>query len=106
MVWRALYDRMGYGAHGSGLYIDPGREPLHFFVSLLERGPVLLLGQFLMPPAELYTLVPPAQARPILAFAVLFVVLLFAVLIPLLRRQRVARFWAAGMLLSLVPSAT
>jgi len=53
VVWRVLYNLSGYGAHGSGIYIDPVREPLHFARAFVERAPILCLGQFLLPPAEL-----------------------------------------------------
>jgi hypothetical protein len=88
------------------MYIDPAREPVHFLLSLLERGPVLLLGQYLAPPAEFYVLGGPEVARWILVGAVLFVLVLAVALVPLLAREATARFWCAGMLLSLVPAAS
>jgi hypothetical protein len=106
MVWRVVYNRAGFGAYGSGLYIDPGREPLAYIVALCERAPVLLLGQFLAPPAELYSVVPAPWARGILVLAVIFSVALLIALVPVLRRDRSARFWALGALGSLVPAAS
>jgi hypothetical protein len=106
VVWRVAYTLLGFGARGSGVYIDPAREPLHFLQALLERAPVLCLGQFFGPPAELYAALPAAQARAMLIFAVLFSALLAAAFVPLLRRDRIARFWAAAFLLSLVPAST
>jgi hypothetical protein len=106
IAWRVAYTLLGYGARGSGVYIDPAREPLHFLQALLERAPVLCLGQFFGPPAELYATLPPAQAHVMLLFAVLFSALLAAAFVPLLRNDRNARFWAVAFLLSLVPAST
>jgi hypothetical protein len=40
--WRAAYQLMGYGASGSGLYIDPVRDPGRFAFAVVQRAPVLL----------------------------------------------------------------
>jgi hypothetical protein len=50
--------------------------------------------------------VAPALARIILVTAVLFTLALACALLPLLRRNRVACFWALGALGSLVPAAS
>ncbi|HKU38165.1 MAG TPA: hypothetical protein VJR89_08460 [Polyangiales bacterium] len=104
--FRALYSLAGYGASGSGMYVDPVRQPLSFLGAFLERTPVLILGQFLFPPAEAYVAASPFWARVILATAFLMVVVLVCTLLPLLRNNRLARFWAAGALLSLIPAAS
>jgi len=80
ILWRFVHGALGYATHASGVYIDPGAEPLRFAVAALERGPIMI-------------------------FAQLFgsVVVLLAVLRPLLRRDRVARFWFLGMVFAVVP---
>lgn len=106
VVWRALYTHAGFGATGSGLYIDPAREPLAYLLALLERAPVLVLGQFLAPPAELYAVWSGTWAQGMLLFACLFSVCLAVAFWPLLRRDRIALFWLLGALISLVPAAS
>lgn len=106
VVWRALYTRAGLGGLGSGLYIDPGRDPVAYVLALLERAPVLVLGQFLAPPAEFYSVWPPAWAHGMLIFAALFSGALCLGLWPLLRRDGKAWFWLLGALVSLVPAAS
>lgn len=106
VVWRAVYNAHGYGAVGSGVYVDPGREPVRFALTLLERGPVLVLGQFLAPPAEAYSLLGEAGARGMWAMATAFMLLFAVALVPVLSRSRTARMWAVGMLASLVPAAS
>lgn len=106
VVWRAIYVGLGYGVRGSGVYIDLGHEPFRFLGALLERAPVLITGQFFMPPSELMYLLPEELSRWAVLFAVLFCLALAASFVPLLRENRLARFWALGMLGSLVPAAS
>ena len=106
LVWRIAYQALGYGARGSGIYIDPVREPAHFLHAAMERVPLLFLGQFFAPPAELYSILAPDQARLMLGCAIGFCVLLVAACWPILRQDRLARFWAAGFFLSLLPAST
>jgi len=102
-VWRLLYDALGYGTRGSSLYLDPGGQPLLFLGALCERWPVLLAAQWLQAPSDLWMILPrPAQ----LAAASVCALVVFGVLAlvwALLRANAVARFWAFGMALSLVP---
>jgi hypothetical protein len=106
IAWRLLYDRLGYGALLSGIYIDPGREPLTFAAALVVRLPMLMLSQFALPMSDLW------EAYPLLAswlqpamFAVALLVLgaLAWLIWPLLRADARARFWALGCVLSAVP---
>lgn len=104
--FRAIYSGLEFGAIGSGMYVDPVRQPLSFLGVFLERVPVLILGQFLFPPAQAYVVASPVWATVILATAALMSIVLVLTLVPLLKRDRMARFWAAGMLLSLIPAAS
>lgn len=102
-VWRIGYQALGRGAHGSGLYLDPVREPARFLAAAMERGPVLLLGELGLPPAEAYVFFPALNPLH-LGFAVGVGVALALVSWPMLRRDACARFWALGTLLSLLPA--
>jgi hypothetical protein len=103
VAWRAVYDALGYGAHGSSLYVDPGAQPLRFLQALLEHWPLLAAAQWLQAPVDLWLFLPRvAQVLASLVSALLVagVVLL---LWRLLRREAIARFWAIGMAASLIP---
>jgi hypothetical protein len=65
-----------------------------------------MLGQFWIPPAEFYVIFGPTGSRLMLAGGVLFTLIFFVACIPLFQRNRLARFWALGCVLSLVPAAT
>jgi hypothetical protein len=102
VVWAAIYRALGYGAWGTA-YMDPLREPLHFARAVIERAPVLLLGQWAGPPAELYPFLGPAARTVLWLAAGLGLAGLGWIFRPLLHRSASARFWATGLLLSLLP---
>jgi hypothetical protein len=104
--WRAGYDALGFGASGSGLYLDPGREPLAYLAALMERGPVLLLGMFFAPPAEAYMAFGPLGQKLMVASAWVVALALVAAVWPLWSRDRLSRCFALGMLWSLIPAAS
>jgi hypothetical protein len=104
--WRLLYDRLGYGALNSDIYIDLGREPWEFAQATVVRLPVLLLSQFALPFADLWEIYPlfAGWLQPaVLLLAALVVGALLWVLWPLLRADRQLRFWALGTLLATIP---
>jgi hypothetical protein len=106
VVHQVAYGAAGYGATGSALYTDPRADPLHFFRELFVRVPVYLNGLFFEPAAEAVGIAGPFVGRYVIAFSIATTALLALALVPLLRRNRVARFWAAGMLIALVPAST
>jgi hypothetical protein len=103
LMWAVIYRTFGFGAAGSGLYVDPGGQPLEFVWRLIERAPFYLTGQLTPLPAETWVLVPAedrAGAWWMMAAALLVVVVVLA---PLAARRREARFWAVGASLAVVP---
>ena len=103
VVWRVAYQWLGFGTSGSTLYVDPGVQPLLFLEALLERWPVLLLGQWLEVPIDLWLMLPRTAQIATSAVGIAATAGLMAVVWGLLKRERLARFWALGMGLSLVP---
>jgi hypothetical protein len=103
VVWRMIYNGLGYGAVGSGFVIDPGREPMRYAQAVLERAPVLLSGQWGGTPAEMLNIFSDYAGALYLLAAVLYLTLILLVFIPLLRKNRVALYWFVGMLLCVLP---
>jgi len=103
LLWATLRTRSGFGVHDMGLYVDPLTEPTAFAAAAVQRLPILLLGQWAVPPSDVAALLGPA-GRADLWYAGCAVMLLvcFAVA-PLLRPDPLARFWATGMVLAAVP---
>ncbi len=103
LAWRGVYSYLGYGTRASGLYLDPGREPLEFGVALTQRLPLLLGDQWAGVPSLQANFFDPGYK----AATVLLCVGLLAGLGWLLWRRigasPTARFWALGMVLSAVP---
>ncbi len=106
VAWRAVWTGLGYGVAHAGLYIDPLQEPVRFLASLPGRVPILLLGQFALPPAEIGLLPDPAIVWGQWVLAVVFVIVLVLVFTPVWRRDPMARFWAIGLLFALPPICT
>lgn len=104
VLWRIVYSWLGYGTSNTGLYLDPGQSPMLFFGSLVQRLPILLLGQLGMPNSALWTIVPGFWPLVILVFSLLFLAFIAWMLWPMLRRDRLSRFLALGMVLSAIPS--
>jgi len=103
LLWRIIWTALDYGAEHMGLYVDPVTQPWRYLLAVTERLPLLLLGQWAAPPADVVMFLPPRTQAWLRVGACLFLLCLGLGLIPLLRRDRVARFWALGMLLSVLP---
>jgi hypothetical protein len=95
---------LGYGVLDSGLYTDPIRDPVRYLLGVLERGPILLFGQWGFPPSEVYAFFSDPTQYLALGFAILFLLGLVYLFYPMLRQVRGAAFWALGMLIAVVPA--
>jgi hypothetical protein len=103
VVWRVLYGSLGYGSVGSALYVDPVQQPIGFAAALAERLPLLLAAQWLQLPIDIWLVLPRWLQLLSSAVALGLTLLIVLVFMKLLRGDAVARFWALGMVLSLVP---
>jgi hypothetical protein len=106
IAWRALYSHLGYGVAGSGIYLDPLRDPRAFLAALPVRFVFLLIGQLGKLWSDLATIY--ADLSPwLLPLALLICVSTLAFLawaaLPLLKSNATARFFASGMLLATLP---
>ena len=101
---RVAYVAHRYGARASGVYMDPLRDPLAYAQSLIAGVPLLLGAQLGAPPAELCVFLARPWATVLLVvIAAALVALVAAVMAPRLARDPVTRFFAAGMVLSVIP---
>ena len=109
VVWRVVYRGLGYGTAASGVYLDPGSDPLAFVAALPSRAAYLIASQLALPWSDFATMWPFVSARAAtvaLTLAALTVALAVLLFLPLCRRDPVARFFAVGALLSVVPIAS
>ena len=95
-----MFKLYGLGSIGSGGYHDPGREPVAYALSLVQHLPVLLSAELGLPLADVWFWGPVEMHAPIWALSVFTVVLLAGVGHVLLARDREARFWMMGMVIS------
>jgi len=105
VIWRIMWSWQGYGVSDDmiAFYLDPMKHPFRFVEMIFLRAPILLLGQWAFPPAEVHCLLSPYYVLLLCLIGVAFLSILAVVLLPLLRRSEEARFWALGMLLATVP---
>lgn len=100
VVWLGLRQQFGYGAGGSGHYLDPLHDPVGFAAMAWQRFLELFTGTWLPLPPEFATLIPqPAR----LALGLALVLIVAGLTARLLRRDPVARFFGLSMLLCLLP---
>ncbi len=102
-IWRWLYVRAGFGARWTSIYHDPSTDLLDFVRAEAMHLPVLLLGRWSPAPLDFWSVVPPTAHITIVGVAVVLITALAAAMWPLLRDEPMARFWALGMVLSLLP---
>lgn len=103
VVWRVLYSWYGYGTRGSGLYLDPAREPLAFALGLVERMPLLLGDQWTGVPALQVNFFDAGLKWAVVAYCVLILTGLGWLMWRRVGKSATARFWALGMLLATIP---
>lgn len=104
LAWLWVYRLRGFGAHGSGGYLDPLGEPLRFLAGAIERTPILVLGLGTPLSADLYLMASEDGQALLWWLGILVSVVLGALLLPLLRTDPRARFLAFGLATSLVPA--
>lgn len=106
VAWRIPYSLSGYGASRSGLYVDPGSDPIGLVLRFVERTPILLFSQLGGAWSDLWSslFVFPIAKLIIATLAVLFVGLYAYLLAPQCRADRVTAFGLTGAALSLIPA--
>lgn len=97
LAWLTFYKRNDFGAHHSGMYIDPFTAPHLFLAALFERMPTLLEAHLSALPVSLDELRMPGPLRA------LFLLTAAVLIWPVVRRFASARFFLTGLLLSLLP---
>lgn len=105
LVWAFFYKTHGYGARGSNGYIDPFNDPVLYLKGAALHLPVQLFGEFGIPDSVFFNILPHAGQVIYWLVAVAYLCILAWLLLPVLKVSPLARFWALGMLLALLPAA-
>jgi hypothetical protein len=106
VLWRIIYKLGGFGIFHVGLYIDPVAEPFDFGQVVISRAMALLGGQLTgVAPDVLFAI--KASLHPlVIALYGVAVVAVLMVFLPWVRRDKIAAFWFAVMMLAAIPAAT
>jgi hypothetical protein len=104
-VWQIGYKLEAFGVHGSGVYVDPARDPGRFLAALPTRVLVMITAEIGVLPSDALTLGRPSAVPLIVGAAIGMLAIAAIVILPLLKSDIVARFWALGMALAAVPVA-
>ena len=102
VVWRIVRDSLGFGVDHLGVYIDPIGTPGTFLMALAERYPAFLLGQWVFP-SDVSVAIRKLLGSPFWWAGITCTGVLGLLFWPVLRRDRIARFFATGMLLAVLP---
>jgi hypothetical protein len=103
IVWAALRASWGYGVRDVGLYIDPLTDAARYLTAAIVRVPILLLGLWSPVASDFSAIMPAGAVGHFALFAAAYLAILLFAMAPLLYRDRVARFFAAGMILATLP---
>ncbi len=103
VLWHLVYNGLGHGVESCGAIIDPVHTPLAFARVAITRAPLLLMGAFGLAQPDFYLIFNPALKRIIVIASSAGLVVIGLLLIPVLRKDRTARFYGMGMFLSVWP---
>ena len=85
-AWRWAWSAQGYGvSDGLNFYIDPLNSPIEFAIAMLQRLPLLLLGQWALPPSDAAILLTPSAVRVLAAVAVVVLLVIGWIVVTVLR---------------------
>jgi hypothetical protein len=103
LAWRVVYGKLGHGITGSGVSFDPLTDAGAFFHRAVYSTPLLIASDLAGVPADL--LIAKSQWTGLVAaLATTLVIVGFArAIVPLLRTDPRARFFAAGVVMSAAP---
>ena len=104
IVWRIIYQLLGYGISGIGAaYLDPGYEPLKFLHYLPAYLAAIISGQLSALPPDVMFGFKLQYLAIISIFYIGFTVIAIVFFLPIIRRDTLARFWFAAIIFAAVP---
>ena len=104
-AWWIVYKLSGYGLSHVSIYFDPAQEPLHFMQALIPRDVIILGSQLTGVPPEIFFAVKPSLYPAIIALYGPVAVAAVMIFLPWVRRDNIAAFWFAAMILAAIPEA-
>jgi len=106
VLWRLLYNSLGYNVINSGLYLNPSQDLGRFMIVAPQRLIMLMYAQFAIPDSVLWNFTTPFWSVVCLVIATIALSFIAWVIWPIIRTNRIAQFFTLGMILSALPSCT
>ena len=104
-AWAVTWVVLGYGARGSGLYVEPVRDPWGFATALATHVPVLLAAQVSGLWSEVAAAFTDGAATALAIGCGIYLLLFLDAVKVVLKVSPEARFWALGALAAALPIA-
>ncbi len=101
VLWRILYTSNGFGASGTGLYVDPSDTGL-FIQNLFIRFPLFIAEQ-LTGFDGIDNMLSLEATRSVSYGALIFILLVALLALPMLKDNANARFWFIATILAAIP---
>lgn len=102
-AWAIAYRALGYGVHGSGYYVDPIGDPAAFLFALWHNAPTLVVLTMGLPSVVTTWLAALPLWRTVVPL--ISIGLVVVVMGPLLLRDKLTRFHAFALVLTILPLA-
>jgi hypothetical protein len=104
IVWRIIYQSLGYGVSGIGpMYLDPGHDLLRFLYYMPLYGLAVIAGQLSGLPPDVMVGLNLQMRLIVFIFYFIFAVVALLVFIPLVLRDTTARFWFLVFVFAAIP---
>lgn len=104
MLWAIVYRTGGFGVRGSGMYVEPLREPVQFLGAVARHVPLLAAADLGLPGADFYVVAPLAAKVALVVLSVVYLAWSATAIVRLWRVEPVARFFVVGSLLATLPA--
>jgi hypothetical protein len=104
--WAVAYKALGFGAHGSSLYVDPLTNPAGYLAYLFTHGPLLLGSQFggLWSDVSALFFIAPRGQWLVYGLTWAWIAWVFWLMRGQLRSSTLAQFACTGLAVSLLPA--
>jgi len=104
IVWRIIYNSLGFGVSGIGdAYLDPGHEPFKFLYHLPGYITGIFAGQVSAVPPEIFMAVNARYFGIISMLYISFTIIAIILFLPVICKNTIARFWFAVMMFAAIP---
>jgi hypothetical protein len=103
-IWAVVYRAGGFGVRGSGMYLEPLREPLRLAGFVVRHLPLLVASELGGPTPDVYPFLPTAGRVVLVLVAVAVLAWAASAALRLWRAEPLARFFLAGGVLAALPA--